>query len=331
MKAPILTLLVLGFVVSTPARAGDAPPLSDQGIAEAVDAVEAAETRPDAPVRVSAHVESADVIPGRPFDLWVEVDRRADASFTLPDLGPRIEGLVVIDDDVGKGEHTGDRFVTRHRWTLKAPVSGTYLIPGIEAPWTTPDGQVGTAGSGPILVEAALRGGAEEGIDEGLADLKPVIAPAWNPRPWVLAALVLVVAVAVAVFLWRRRHRPAPLEPVLAPEELARLALAALLRPARLAEEDPGPFAFEVSGILRRYLEARFGFLAWRMTTAELLRAMPHELAEQRKVEAAIRDVLEASDRVKFAREAVTEAELRRWVAQVSEVVAVTTPMEPTP
>jgi hypothetical protein len=39
------------------------------------------------PVHVRAFVERADVTPGKPFVLTVEVDRRQDVTFTLPDIG----------------------------------------------------------------------------------------------------------------------------------------------------------------------------------------------------------------------------------------------------
>jgi hypothetical protein len=109
---------------------------------------------------------------------------------------------------------------------------------------------------------------------------------------------------------------------------LALRELAALLRSDLLREAEQGPFAYEVSAILRRYLESRYGFGAWRMTTPEVLRAMPPALATNRKVEAAVRQVLEASDRVKFAGEPVPIDELQGWVKQASDVVNTTRPTE---
>jgi hypothetical protein len=327
------TTAALGLVWAVfavgPLRAEDAPPLSEAGIAEAQRLQDESEAQPVAPVRVTAHVASADVVPGRPFELVVEVDRAEAATFELPDLGPKIQGLVVLDDKADPPERGGGRVLLRHRWTLKAPLSGTYHIPGIEAPWTTPDGQVGTAGSGPILIEAALRGGAEEGVDEGLRDIKAVVAPPWNPRPWMVGAATLLLLLGLGLWFWRRRRRKEPAPPVQPPHEVALRALGALLQDERL--RDPGSFAFDLSEVLRRYLEGRFGFLAWRMTTAEVLRSMPRELAAQRKVEQAVREVLEASDRVKFARDVVTADELRAWADQVRDVVEATRPREEAP
>ena len=63
------------------------------------------------------------------------------------------------------------------------------------------------------------------------------------------------------------------------------------------------------------------------MTTAEVLRAMPPRLLQKHRIEAAIREVLEASDRVKFAGDHVPEKVLRGWVEQSVVVVNDTTEM----
>jgi hypothetical protein len=282
----------------------------------------------DVPVRVSASVASSEVAPGVPFDLTVEVDRRQDALFTLPDLGEKVSGLVVMGHETSAAETVAGRVLTTETWTLKAPRSGTYLIPAAEAPWKAGE-QVGTAGSGPILLEAK-RPEAGEAAQE--AELRDVRGPSRLDRNWapLVAAVAALLAAAAGLVLWlRARRRRRPPAPPPTPEEEALAALAALLRPQSLEAADAGPFAFSVSAILRRYLESRFGFRAFRMTTPEVLRAMPEELASQRSVESAIRELLEASDQVKFARRPVTQAELRGWVERARAVVEQSRPRDP--
>ena len=280
----------------------------------------------DEPVRVRATVESADVTPGQPFDLVVEVDRRQDVTFDLPDVGAGIEGLVIMDVRE-QAEEAGDRRLTRSIYKLKAPLSGTYLIPGVEAPWKTPDLQVGTAGTGPILIEAARAAGGSGSGEEELRDLKPIRKPPARVWPWVVgAAALLLVAMGAVVAILALRHRRRADEPPRSAHQLALDELAALVRSDLLRATDQGPFAYRVSAILRRYLEARFGFLAWRMTTPEVLRSMPQALATRRELEASIREVLEASDRVKFAGQPVQVDELRGWVVRATQVVQATGP-----
>ena len=280
---------------------------------------------PDAPpVVVSASVASSQVPPGRPFTLTIEIDRQADATFELPDLGPRLEGLMVQDHRVEGPERIGERQLTRHLYDLKAPVSGTYLIPAIEAPWKTPADEVGTAGTGAILIEAGLTGG-EDSAEQELRDLKPVAPPDPLLTPGLMASLAgaALVLVLIAGWLLRRRSADTVAPPPL-PHEIARRELSALLRPTRLQDADQVGFSFALSATLRRYLEARFDFTAWRMPTPELLRALPPQLSADRQLETAIRQVLEASDEVKFSGRPVPADALESWVRQALGVVDAT-------
>jgi hypothetical protein len=282
------------------------------------------ETHTD-PVVVTAQVERAQVTPGRPFELSVEINRRDDVEFRLPDLGAGIQGLVIMELREEGPESAAGRVLSRTIYKLKAPLSGTYLIPGAEGAWTARDGETGRAGSGPILIEAAHAAGEEGSGTSELRDIKAARAPRIHWPPFVLAGL-LALLLLTAVLLVRRARRGELPVPQRSAREIALGELDKLRRPQRLGATDQGPFAYEVSAILRRYLEAVFGFPAWRMTTAELLRAMPRELLDRRKVEVAIREVLEASDLVKFAGEQVPEAVLQLWVDQAAGVVRDTAP-----
>jgi hypothetical protein len=288
------------------------------------------ETPDGEPVSVRAWVDRADVVPGRPFWMTVAVDQAEDVEFELPDPGAAIQRLELLAVESDPPQKAAGRVLYTQRFQLKAPLPGTYLIPGVEGPWRRGD-EVGTAGSGPILVEAKRTGGTEEAGDDELRGLKAVAAPDPNRGPLLAGGLALAALLLVAGFLIARRRGDEPPAVAPPPWEVARQALAALERGGAAQAADQGPFAFEVSAILRRYLEARFGFPAWRMTTPEVLRAMPSELARDARLEQAVRAVLEASDRVKFARDPVTPAELTGWLASVRLVVDRTPAPEETP
>ena len=278
------------------------------------------------PVVVTAQVERAQVTPGRPFELTIEINRRDDVAFEAPDVGAGIDGLVIMDMREEGPEYAPGRILTRTIYKLKAPLSGTYLIPGIEGLWKdTADGR-GTAGSGPILIEAVHAAGEEGSGETQLRDLKPARRPLTDWTPAFLIGLLFVLLLVVA-WLVRRARKEEVLEPAPPAHELALTALKGLLASAQLRADDQGPFAYEVSAILRRYLESSFGFPAWRMTTAEVLRAMPARLLQKHRLEASIREVLEASARVKFAGDQVPEKVLRGWIEQSIVVVESTTEM----
>jgi hypothetical protein len=284
------------------------------------------EEEPTEPVVVIAHVDRADPVPGRAFELTVTVDKADGVEFTLPDVGGQLKGLIVSKQRSEGPERVAGRVVTKEVYTLKAPVSGVFRIPGVDAPFKAPGDIVGTAGTAPILIEAGRHGDEGSVAEEVLRDLKGVAAPDADLRAvWIAVGVVGLIALALAAWFLRRRATPDAPAPIPAHEqalaELGRLLTGDLVR-----TNDQGPFAYEVSAILRRYLEARFSFGAWRMTTPEVLRALPRDVASRHDLEAAVRTVLEASDYVKFAAQEVPVETLRGWGASVQTLVNATLP-----
>ena len=271
-------------------------------------------------VVVRSFVDRASVSPGVPFTYTVQVDRAEDAAFELPDPSQGLAPLEVVGTDAREPQRAHGRVLFEHTVSLRAPRPGVYEIPGVEAAWRLGD-TAGTAGSGPILVQAEEVGGAA--TDDELRDIKPPAPPDRDLTP-VYVATAAGLAVALLGFLvWRLRRPEPPPPPAEPPAAVARRALSEL---ESTVDGPQGPFAYAVSAILRRYLEGRFGFRAWRMTTPEVLRALPPELARDPQLEQAIRSVLEASDRVKFAGEPVPRAELTEWLTSVRRVVDRTPP-----
>jgi hypothetical protein len=137
----------------------------------------------------------------------------------------------------------------------------------------------------------------------------PVVIP-WDWRAWLGVALAALALALVAWWAWRRFTRPpapAPAAPPAPPHRRALDALEAALRDLG----DPERFCTRVSGVLRAYLEERFGANAPDRTTeeflAELRRGGPLDAGQQ----ALLADFLTRCDAVKFARHAPAEAELR--------------------
>jgi hypothetical protein len=102
-------------------------------------------------------------------------------------------------------------------------------------------------------------------------DIRDIRGPKPVGSPWLIWALIgSGIAAALLAFAWwrwiKRRHGTAPQPPdfEVALERLE--AAGALMQPGRGRE-----FSIEVSGIVREYIESRFGAMAAHRTTHEFL------------------------------------------------------------
>ena len=137
-----------------------------------------------------------------------------------------------------------------------------------------------------------------------LRDIKgPVELPVNNM--WLLALIVLII-LAIGGLLWfcvrNRLAKSASIKPsnppwVIAAQQLQELADRDLITQGMIKE-----YYFELSGILRQYIEARFHISAPEMTTEEFLVSLKSspELATHQKQ--SLKEFLISCDMVKFAK-----------------------------
>jgi hypothetical protein len=158
-------------------------------------------------------------------------------------------------------------------------------------------------------------------------DIKPLLAVGldWGWLPWLLAILIGAVVLLLLWRWWRRRHRPpetiAP-EPLPSPEAEALAALDAL---AAEGSADGKRFYFDLTAILKRYLERRYAIPAAEMTVEELLPQVARlplscELAEPLKA------LCRLAEPIKFADAAADPERMPADLAFVRQLVRRTTP-----
>ena len=150
----------------------------------------------------------------------------------------------------------------------------------------------------------------------------PVAAPWWERLPWgpILGGLMLL---AGAILWWRLRARkkpaavprhtpaPAPARPRMDPATEALRALNALRARALPVEGRFSEHAFELTFILRRYLEATVATPRPGDTSGELLERLRASRLPGDDYD-RLEGLLQLWDRVKFARAPLTEAEATR-------------------
>ena len=210
-------------------------------------------------------------------------------GWTLPLPTPSAPGLELLPTPSQAPLLENGRSREDTVWTLAgAPGSYVVSLPSTEA--IGPGGERLRLPEQNVFIDLGVTGPA---VDE-MAGLE--IAP--EPRPFPVAALVGalgVTALIVGAFIGFRRRKPALAAP-LSPEALARRSW----QQARIGEAHAQAFA--LSRVLRSVLENRLNFQANAATPRELRVVLGQSPLDETGQAGAMR-ILEATDRLKFARE----------------------------
>jgi hypothetical protein len=248
---------------------------------------------PRRPLDVRAELSASEVpLLGR-AELVVDLFHAAGAK---PEL--RLEPVDGLTVEAGPVVHRGwaDGSWARHRFTLRPARLGELQLP----PVTARHGEATASSGDELRLQVTTRlAGADAAVEAP--------APPFPPRAdllaaWPYAALALLALAAWLAFRRLRGRRAAetrqtPLPPhTRALRELARLRQAPRITAAQIER-----FHVELSAILRRYVEERFGLHAPERTTEEFLAEAERSpvLAPEQRV--ALRAFLEHCDLVKFA------------------------------
>jgi hypothetical protein len=214
---------------------------------------------------------------------------------------------------VESGGEGGLRF--RQRLVLTAFRTGAVELPpkqvavpgkGATAELWTPEGLA-------LHVESVLPAEAGSGELEARPPAPPEPLPLGRAFWWTLAALSVLTA--GAAFLARRRHASrAAAAPPRSPRDELDASLAAAAR-------EPAAEAGHVllSLALRRFLGRKLGFPAAESTTAEIRRQLRGRRCSP-GLEARAHEVLQACDRVKFAREPTARPALEARIEAAREI-----------
>ena len=258
------------------------------------------------PVDLQAAVASAKVDAGAAVELTVT--SWAAEGWRLERLEPAAEGMEITAAGQEGPTRVGDRDRMTWHYTLSAD-PGSYVIQPGAARALGPGEQERELTPAPIFVDVGVEGPSSE-----LAELELMPPPASPPWGWIAAGALAGGALLGGLLWWRRRPVPQP-----PPEPIDAVALRQW-RSAREAGLDDQPLAIALSAILRAYLEARYGFPATAATSREVLAALEEQGAVDVTLRMQLTAVLEANDRLKFAREGGGEAffaELDRCFADV--------------
>ncbi len=245
------------------------------------------------PVDVELWVAETHVPTGSPVEVEVRVWQTD--GWTLDVSAPVGEGLTVQPGAIDGPSLVGTRTRTVARFSLSGD-DGSYVIGMAPVVAHGPGDQERTIEPAPLFVDIGV-----DGPKTGeLADVEtPPPPPPPDPTPWIIGLTSAALLAGLAGAIWWRSRRPAPPPPPVPSDVAARAAWAA----ARASSLDDHALALALSRILREYVEAVTAYPATARTTNEILGWMEQEglLAPSLRIQLA--RVLDATDRLKFARE----------------------------
>ena len=211
---------------------------------------------------------------------------------------------------------------------------GKLQIPPISINFTDPGGRQGQEWTEPVLVEV------KSVIKDKEAKEKKEIRPIKGPvaldisivRMLIFSVLsaLLTLGLAVKIFLRRRNRKFIDPESLKPPDERAMLELERLNAKSYLSEGKVKEHYSELADILRRYLERRFEMEALELTTFEILKNIIDKQFSILLIE-KIKDLLESSDLVKFAKFIPPRSLADRLSAVLCAIVEETKPEPPKP
>jgi hypothetical protein len=269
------------------------------------------------PVKATVTMSPAAPTIGDPIVLTLSVEAQAGVDVRMPEFGEALGRFQIVDFSRPTGGPA-----SAQRYTLQIPMSGRLRIPQLRVEFTDNrpghQGDAGVANPRELLTEEIELMVAsvlpETEINAGLRPMRARLEgrgePSFLARWWfLLLTPLLLIGVFFGVRAWRRRAI-----------ERARISaydkaigrLAALESGGMPTLDEVDEWYVELSAIIRRYLEDRFGLRAPELTTEEFLREAKRATALTDDHKDLLSSFLEGCDRVKFARYEPDEAESKQ-------------------
>ena len=251
-------------------------------------------------VELKVESETTQIDPARSVFLTMTMTAGQGVKVVAPDLRPRVRGFSLAEDFEEEPKTGADgRVTTVVNWRLvPEPCAVEYKVAPFVVGVETAKGAADFY-AGPIRFEAPA---AREPVTGGMeADPKKVLPPlSWKLVGYVALAIVLAAAV-LAGLIWLvkyvarrvKEHRMSPIERAWV--ELDRLLKKGL--PARGKYKD---FYVELTMVVRRYVQRKYGIRAPNLTTEEFFAEVSKPEHKLNSAE-ALKQFLESADMVKFA------------------------------
>jgi len=262
------------------------------------------------PVRVKSHVDKTSIFIGDRIKYTIEVKAEKGVELQLPEFGDNLAEFAIKDFGTSKRGFWGTKTLTQW-YLLDIYETGEFSIPGAiikyrfegEEDWKE-------LHTDEISVEV-LSVLDKNDREPEIRDIKgPVSYRNWTYFFIILSSIPVIIAILILIrfLISRKKTRVASTPPVPA-HEIAIKALNKLMNKNYLEKGETQQHYFELSNIVRHYLENRFQLKAPEMTTEEFLSILRKSEVIDSDQKNLLRDFLSHCDIVKFAKYMPKETE----------------------
>jgi len=268
------------------------------------------------PMSLQVNVNKPSINIGDLIRYTITVDAQTNVQCQMPEFAQNLGKFAIRDWERSEPTLTDDgRVEQKQIYVLETYLTGIYEIPPVKLFYIY-EGKTNLISSTPICVEVTSV--AEEGdLFSGIRDIKvPVeIFDVVKDNPWILPAVIFACLALIALVIliikkyFKREKAPAPKLPahVIAYTALRELYNKKLIEAGQIKE-----YYYEISNILRHYIEDRFGLRAPERTTEEFLYELNAGNSLVKSHQDLLKKFLEECDMVKFANFAADEKDAQR-------------------
>lgn len=304
---PCLWGILVGLMLASAAGCGgDRQP--EKPATQAASSANLVRSTERGPVKLNVKIDRAELTIPEQLELTVAVEAEIGVEVAVPEMGEPFGEFAVAG--MTDAEPVQDDFMVHREWvyTLDSFVPGSCVVPAVMVEFV--DRREKADGSQTVYEDVVTSEPITVTVKPGLADVKgPVTVPmaGWQKvLLWAIGAVAAMVGIALLARWWRRRRKEAERELpwamrvpahewVLA--ELDKLAAENLVGRGRVQE-----FYYRINGLLRRYVELRFGLMAGEQTSEEFIRALQDATLFDENHKEVLRRFVRACDPVKYAR-----------------------------
>ncbi len=264
------------------------------------------ETLERGPASLTLDIDKKEISIADRINLSITVEIDEEYSVTLPSFGENLEQFGIVDYHTSPPALAGEKRKKISRSYLLEPfLSGEYHIPSMKVSFQK-EGEEAIHEIETPEVSIRVNSLLPDDIDN--LKLNDIMPPQPLPRSGKYLiigagiALAIIIIAGLAVFMLRRNKKSNSGVITLKAHEIAYNEIRLLTEEGLIDKGEIKLFYQRLSGILRRYIETRFGLRAPEQTTEEFLSGLDTAGDFPEKYKPLLRTFLTHCDLVKFAK-----------------------------